>query len=36
MLGTLQLARAVTDKSLSDSVLESGIHAALRLAQPAG
>lgn len=35
MLGTLQLSRAVTKKSLSDSVLESGIQAALRLAQPA-
>jgi TetR/AcrR family transcriptional repressor of nem operon len=34
MLGTLQLSRAVTDKALSDSVLESGIQAALRLAKP--
>jgi TetR/AcrR family transcriptional repressor of nem operon len=35
MLGALQLSRAVTDKALSDSVLESGIQAALRLAKPA-
>jgi TetR/AcrR family transcriptional repressor of nem operon len=34
MLGTLQLSRAVTDKALSDAVLESGIQAALRLAKP--
>jgi len=36
MLGTLQLSRAVTDTALSDSVLESGIQAALRLAKPTG
>lgn len=34
MLGTLQLSRAVTDEALSNSVLESGIQAALRLAKP--
>jgi TetR/AcrR family transcriptional repressor of nem operon len=34
MLGTLQLSRAVTDAAISDSVLESGIQAALRLAKP--
>jgi TetR/AcrR family transcriptional repressor of nem operon len=34
MLGTLQLSRAVTDKTLSNFVLESGIQAALRLAKP--
>jgi TetR/AcrR family transcriptional repressor of nem operon len=33
LLGTLQLSRAVTDAALSVSVLESGIHAALRLAK---
>jgi TetR/AcrR family transcriptional repressor of nem operon len=32
MMGTLQLARAVLDKKLSDRILESGIAAALRLA----
>jgi TetR/AcrR family transcriptional repressor of nem operon len=36
LLGALQMARAVTDKSLSDTILESGIQAALRLAKPAG
>jgi TetR/AcrR family transcriptional regulator, transcriptional repressor for nem operon len=33
MLGTLQMARAVTDPVLSDKILESGIEAALALAQ---
>ena len=32
MVGTLQLARAVNDKSLSDEILESGVSAALALA----
>ena len=32
MLGTLQMARAVTDPALSDRILESGVEAALRLA----
>src|SRR6201991_850899 len=32
MVGTLQLARAVTDKRLSDEILESGVNAALALA----
>jgi TetR/AcrR family transcriptional repressor of nem operon len=32
MMGTLQLARAVSEKQLSDRILESGIAAALRLA----
>lgn len=32
MMGTLQLARAVVDKKLSDRILESGITAALRMA----
>ncbi|SDT51318.1 TetR/AcrR family transcriptional regulator [Bradyrhizobium canariense] len=32
MVGTLQLARAVNDKQLSDEILESGISAALALA----
>jgi TetR/AcrR family transcriptional repressor of nem operon len=36
LLGTLQLSRAVTDPELSDSILENGIRAALRLANPAG
>jgi AcrR family transcriptional regulator len=36
LLGALQLSRAMTDKALSDSVLESGIQSALRLAKPAG
>jgi TetR/AcrR family transcriptional regulator, transcriptional repressor for nem operon len=31
MVGTLQLARAVNDKSLSDEILESGVSAALAL-----
>jgi TetR/AcrR family transcriptional regulator, transcriptional repressor for nem operon len=32
MIGTLQLARAVNDKRLSDEILESGVAAALALA----
>lgn len=32
MLGALQMARAVTDPALSDKILESGIEAALALA----
>jgi AcrR family transcriptional regulator len=32
MIGTLQLARAVNDRKLSDEILESGIEAALTLA----
>lgn len=32
MVGTLQLARAVSDKQLSDEILESGVSAALALA----
>jgi TetR/AcrR family transcriptional regulator, transcriptional repressor for nem operon len=32
MVGTLQLARAVNDKRLSDEILESGVSAALALA----
>jgi AcrR family transcriptional regulator len=32
MIGTLQLARAVNDKRLSDEILESGVSAALALA----
>jgi TetR/AcrR family transcriptional repressor of nem operon len=31
MLGTLQMARAVTDPAVSDKILESGIEAALKL-----
>jgi TetR/AcrR family transcriptional regulator, transcriptional repressor for nem operon len=33
MVGTLQLARAVNDKKLSDEILESGVTAALALAE---
>jgi TetR/AcrR family transcriptional regulator, transcriptional repressor for nem operon len=33
MLGALQMARAVTDPALSDKILESGIEAAMALAQ---
>ena len=33
MVGTLQLARAVNDKKLSDEILESGVAAALALAE---
>jgi hypothetical protein len=33
MVGTLQLARAVNDKGLSDEILESGVTAALALAE---
>jgi TetR/AcrR family transcriptional repressor of nem operon len=33
MVGTLQLARAVNDKKLSDEILESGVIAALALAE---
>ncbi len=36
MLGTLQMARAVTDPARSDAILESGILATLRLAEPCG
>ena len=32
MVGTLQLARAVNDKRLSDEILEGGLTAALKLA----
>ena len=32
MIGTLQLARAVNDRKLSDEMLESGVAAALQLA----
>jgi TetR/AcrR family transcriptional repressor of nem operon len=35
MVGTLQLARAVTDKRLSDEFLENGVSAALALADDA-
>jgi len=35
MLGTLQMARAVTDHALSDKMLESGIAAALALSRTA-
>ena len=34
MLGTLQMARAVTNPARSDAILEGGIQAALRLAGP--
>jgi AcrR family transcriptional regulator len=33
MVGALQISRAVTDKEFSDEILESGIQAALRLAE---
>jgi AcrR family transcriptional regulator len=33
MVGTLQLARAVNDRQLSDEILESGVSAALALAR---
>ena len=33
MVGTLQLARAVNDRELSDEILESGVTAALALAE---
>jgi TetR/AcrR family transcriptional regulator, transcriptional repressor for nem operon len=36
MLGTLQMARVVTDSARSDAILESGILAALHLAKPSG
>jgi TetR/AcrR family transcriptional repressor of nem operon len=36
MVGTLQLARAVNDRELSDEILESGVSAALALADGAG
>ncbi len=36
MVGTLQLARAVNDKELSDEILESGVTAALALAEGQG
>ena len=36
MLGTLQMARVVTDAARSEEILESGIQAALRLAEPRG
>ncbi|OYV24411.1 MAG: hypothetical protein B7W99_02460 [Rhodospirillales bacterium 20-58-10] len=35
MLGALQLSRVVTDHALSDKILNSGVDAALRIAQPA-
>ena len=31
MLGTLQLARALTDRDLSDQLLDRGVETALRL-----
>ncbi|WP_262266400.1 TetR/AcrR family transcriptional regulator [Microvirga yunnanensis] len=34
LIGTLQLARVTTDKALSESILQSGQDAALRLARP--
>lgn len=34
MVGTLQLARGVSDSSVADDILEGGIEAALRLANP--
>jgi TetR/AcrR family transcriptional repressor of nem operon len=34
MLGALQLSRVVTDAKLSDEILNSGVEAALRIAQP--
>jgi TetR/AcrR family transcriptional regulator, transcriptional repressor for nem operon len=36
MVGTLQLARAINDKQLSDEMLESGVTAALALAEGQG
>ncbi|AWI61019.1 TetR/AcrR family transcriptional regulator [Sinorhizobium fredii] len=33
MVGTLQIARAVTDESLAEDILEGGVEAALMLAQ---
>ncbi len=33
MMGALQLARTVSDKKLSDNILEAGIEAALNLAK---
>ena len=33
IVGTLQLARAVNDKKLSDEILENGVAAALALAE---
>jgi TetR/AcrR family transcriptional repressor of nem operon len=36
MVGALQLARAVNDRQLSDEILESGVSAALALADDAG
>jgi hypothetical protein len=35
MVGSLQLARAVNDKSFSDEILESAVSAALALADGA-
>jgi TetR/AcrR family transcriptional repressor of nem operon len=35
LVGTLQLARAITDKDLSDEILANGISAALALIGPA-
>lgn len=34
MVGTLQMARAVSDPSLAEEILEGGVQAALRLAKP--
>ena len=36
MVGTLQIARAVNDRRLSDEILEGGVTAALALALKAG
>jgi TetR/AcrR family transcriptional regulator, transcriptional repressor for nem operon len=35
MVGSLQLARAVNDKPFSDEILESGVSAAMALAEEA-
>jgi TetR/AcrR family transcriptional regulator, transcriptional repressor for nem operon len=35
LVGTLQIARAVTDKALAEDILEGGVEAALRLAKAA-
>jgi len=34
LIGTLQLARATADHAESDAILEAGVSAALRLANP--
>jgi TetR/AcrR family transcriptional regulator, transcriptional repressor for nem operon len=36
MVGTLQIARAVSDTSLAEDILEGGVEAALKLAREAG